>query len=346
MPRPIISRIEPNPSAVLTPRQAERLKQVEEALQPVEGISDPQARALTAYNNQALHDVEQVRSIPVSRVEAATGIGADALLDGLQTGLDMLGFLPGVGAVFDVASALISFLRGNYVAGAISLVAAIPVVGDALGITGKAIRKLDDALPAIRHGVGWLSERIDQLPRFVPSWLKDGLRSLVSRVRSKLDELGGVPRALDPDLARAVDDLPARTNPRLHGHNKHGPQSAESIEKMRQGGFKGKSHTFFETVEQQQKAAAEARAALPEVLAKDPAKRSLFEDWVRNPAEGKEFAFRFDSSEPVGRGFVRQADGSVKEVTGMKKIAAVYIWMKGKGGNLEAVLKTLYPVAV
>jgi hypothetical protein len=62
-------------------------------------------------------------------------------LDGLQLTLDFAGLIPGFGDILDIINAGISFLRGNYFDGFLSLIGAIPVVGSAISIPLKAISK-------------------------------------------------------------------------------------------------------------------------------------------------------------------------------------------------------------
>ncbi|WP_423732087.1 hypothetical protein [Hafnia paralvei] len=65
---------------------------------------------------------------PESPEEESEGSG---WLDGAQLSLDAAGLLPGFGAFFDVANAGVSLCRGDFASAAFSLLAAIPVVGDA-----------------------------------------------------------------------------------------------------------------------------------------------------------------------------------------------------------------------
>lgn len=62
-------------------------------------------------------------------------------LDGLQLALDLVGLIPGFGDIIDIINAGISFLRGNYLEGFLSLIGAIPVVGSAIAIPMKAALK-------------------------------------------------------------------------------------------------------------------------------------------------------------------------------------------------------------
>lgn len=55
----------------------------------------------------------------------------EALLDGIQTALDLAGFAPGVGAIPDLLNAAISACRGNWAEAGMSVLAAVPGIGDA-----------------------------------------------------------------------------------------------------------------------------------------------------------------------------------------------------------------------
>ncbi|MFK1432506.1 hypothetical protein ACIU0H_02450 [Pseudomonas aeruginosa] len=63
----------------------------------------------------------------------------DKILDGLQLGLDVVGLIPVVGEIADLANAGISLARGDYAGAALSLVSAIPFAGW-LGTAGKVGR--------------------------------------------------------------------------------------------------------------------------------------------------------------------------------------------------------------
>jgi hypothetical protein len=63
------------------------------------------------------------------------------VLNALQTGLSMLGFVPGFGAIADVVNAGISAARGDYIGAGFSLAAAVPFIGD-FAAAGKAIRSV------------------------------------------------------------------------------------------------------------------------------------------------------------------------------------------------------------
>lgn len=59
------------------------------------------------------------------------GIDVNSVLDGIQLALDAAGFVPGFGAIPDLTNAAISALRGNWVEAGLSVLAAVPIIGDA-----------------------------------------------------------------------------------------------------------------------------------------------------------------------------------------------------------------------
>lgn len=61
-------------------------------------------------------------------------------LDWVQTGLDIAGFIPVFGALADLANAGISAGRGNYAEAAMSLVAAVPGIGDAAAAAKMTVK--------------------------------------------------------------------------------------------------------------------------------------------------------------------------------------------------------------
>ena len=61
------------------------------------------------------------------------GLTQQSVLDGVQMALDVAGMAPGVGAVPDLLNAAISVVRGDWVGAGLSIVAAVPGVGDVIG---------------------------------------------------------------------------------------------------------------------------------------------------------------------------------------------------------------------
>lgn len=61
------------------------------------------------------------------------GLDKDPVLDGVQLALDAAGMVPVLGAVPDLINASISVLRGDWIGAGLSIVAAVPGVGDVVG---------------------------------------------------------------------------------------------------------------------------------------------------------------------------------------------------------------------
>lgn len=79
---------------------------------------------------------------PAVRPETAAEAGlGQRVLDGVQTGLDVAGLIPGVGEGADLVNAGISALRGDWVGAGLSLASAIPFAGWGAA-AGKAGRRV------------------------------------------------------------------------------------------------------------------------------------------------------------------------------------------------------------
>lgn len=80
--------------------------------------------------------------------EAKSKLEADSVLDGIQTALDLAGFAPGLGAVPDLLNAAIYAIRGDMTNAGLSLLAAVPGIGDATAaakIVGKGVKAAKNA---------------------------------------------------------------------------------------------------------------------------------------------------------------------------------------------------------
>ena len=66
-----------------------------------------------------------------AETEEKQKIEPESVLDGIQLALDAAGLAPGVGAIPDLLNASISALRGDWGAAGLSVLAAVPVIGDA-----------------------------------------------------------------------------------------------------------------------------------------------------------------------------------------------------------------------
>ena len=78
----------------------------------------------------------------------------DSVLDGIQTALDFAGFIPGVGAVPDLLNAAIYATRGDMVNAGMSVLAAVPGIGDAAAGAKIAMKGVKAAKKAGKLTVG------------------------------------------------------------------------------------------------------------------------------------------------------------------------------------------------
>lgn len=84
----------------------------------------------------AIGDAAEYSNPEIESETPAECITGDEILDGLQLGLDIVGLIPVVGEIADVANAGISLARGDYAGAALSLLSAVPFAGY-LGTAGK-----------------------------------------------------------------------------------------------------------------------------------------------------------------------------------------------------------------
>ena len=66
-----------------------------------------------------------------AETEEKTKLNPESVLEGIQLALDAAGLAPGVGAIPDLLNASSSALRGDWKAAGLSVLAAVPVIGDA-----------------------------------------------------------------------------------------------------------------------------------------------------------------------------------------------------------------------
>lgn len=65
--------------------------------------------------------------------------------------LDVAGFIPGVGAVADLANAGLYAAEGNYLDAGLSLVSAIPGIGDTVALAKKSFKAVKGGLKGIKE---------------------------------------------------------------------------------------------------------------------------------------------------------------------------------------------------
>ena len=75
-----------------------------------------------------------------------TDPSGESVMDWIHAGLDAVGFIPGIGDIADGVNAVLYLCEGDYSNAALSATSMVPVVGDAIGKGGKAVKY------AVKHG--------------------------------------------------------------------------------------------------------------------------------------------------------------------------------------------------
>lgn len=87
-----------------------------------------------------------------SNAEEKSKLDVDSVLDGIQTALDFAGFIPGAGAIPDLLNAAIYAARGDMANAGMSVLAAVPVIGDAAAGAKIAVKGVKVAKAAKKAG--------------------------------------------------------------------------------------------------------------------------------------------------------------------------------------------------
>ena len=87
-----------------------------------------------------------------SNAEEKSKLDVDSVLDGIQTALDFAGFIPGAGAIPDLLNAAIYAARGDMANAGLSVLAAVPGIGDAAAGAKIAVKGVKAAKKAGKLG--------------------------------------------------------------------------------------------------------------------------------------------------------------------------------------------------
>ena len=95
-------------------------------------------RSASFSQKSEMQQEEAVQEIPEELLQEFNALDRERLtqqsvLDGVQMALDVAGMVPGVGAAPDLLNAAISVMRGDWLGAGLSVVAAVPGVGDVVG---------------------------------------------------------------------------------------------------------------------------------------------------------------------------------------------------------------------
>lgn len=136
--------------------------------------------------------------------------GWGGFLDGLQLGLDLVGLIPGLGEIADLANAGISLARGDYAGAALSLAACIPFAG--WGATGaklgmkaqKAVTKGKKVAKATENATSATKKAKAIVKNKSPGNGRGKVRTAARNAKEDMSELEAVQKMKDGMLAKAM----------------------------------------------------------------------------------------------------------------------------------------------
>lgn len=127
-------------------------------------------------------------------------IDADDVLDGIQTVIDVIGFVPGVGDIADGVNVGISVVRKDWWGAVFSGIALIPAAGSVIATPMKAISK------ASKVGkVGKFSKVVTDAIEFLVKFL-GGANKVIKKLSGYLDNLKGILRKI-PELIKSAAEI-------------------------------------------------------------------------------------------------------------------------------------------
>jgi hypothetical protein len=106
--------------------------------------------------------------------------------DALHGVLDVVGMIPGLGIPFDLANALIYATEGKFLFAGLSIISALPVIGDAIGAGGKvaiAAEKAAARLPKVAMAVKKVTPQVAKSKQAIQA-----NRKVIDAVFDKLEQ--------------------------------------------------------------------------------------------------------------------------------------------------------------
>lgn len=163
-----------------------------------DGQTDTGPADLSRKNAQTEEEI--LKKQEENELEENAKLDVNSVLDGIQTALDLAGFAPGVGAVPDLLNAAISACRGNWGEAGLSVLAAVPGIGDAAAGVKLANRGVKMAKAAKKV------EKTAEVGKSVKNASKvDGATKQVSKVENKPTDISEYRKAKQD---RLIDESP------------------------------------------------------------------------------------------------------------------------------------------
>jgi hypothetical protein len=137
-------------------------------------------------------------------VENKDNSQTDDILDGIQTVLDVAGFVPGIGDIADGANTGIYIVRKDWLGAVLSGLAMIPLVGSAIAVPMKTIAK---SVSKVGSKIGGISKTVKKAIELLVKLL-GGAKKVISKLNGFLKDLKGILCKI-PDLINKVADSKA-----------------------------------------------------------------------------------------------------------------------------------------
>jgi hypothetical protein len=187
------SRAAKEGSQTSTIQQLEINSNIKQENKVIQRITQEEAMKLSKQNTHEKNN---------SKVEKKDNSQTDDILDGIQTVLDVVGFVPGAGDIADGANTGICIARKDWVGAVLSGLAMIPVVGSAIAAPMKTIFK---AVSKVGSKIGGISNTVQKAIKLLVKLL-GGAKKVSSKLIGFLNTLKGILRKI-PDLINRVADL-------------------------------------------------------------------------------------------------------------------------------------------
>jgi RHS repeat-associated protein len=145
---------------------------------------------------------------PVNFIDPLGLDGGNPFLDGLQTALDIGGMIPGIGEPLDLINSGISLARGDYAGAALSMAAAVPLLGEIAGaakIGNRAVREGVYEVVA-NSGKTYVGQSGD-IERRLLEHVRSGKVSPEEAARAVRTEVPGGKTAREISEQRRIDEL-------------------------------------------------------------------------------------------------------------------------------------------
>lgn len=210
-------------------------------------VVDPANKTITLWNEEGGQNKEAgfkvgvIKKLGTSAVFVSSGAGVDPnkkeepaeerseVLDWIQTAMDWLGLIPGIGDILDIINAALYFVRAAMaetdslyqeflIEGFLSLIAIIPIVGSAikLGVKevykgGKALFRLIDSARSANKAIEW--EKLVESGAISLEQLADlgsGLKWVAGEIKvgaKWLDDVPGIPAEVRENILKELDDF-------------------------------------------------------------------------------------------------------------------------------------------